>query len=469
MNTCSRMTRKRSWRAGGMCLGFLWLALSGCSRRTEPAARPNIVLVTIDTLRADRLSAYGYDRETTPFLDSLAAAGVRFATTYSPSSWTVPSMASLFTSLEPDYHGIQRGLVEDDRIVGQQVLADSFTLLAEVLRAAGYRTFGVSANLHLASEYGFGQGFDRYENLGFANADRIAPVLEAWGPELEAGAEPYFLWIHYFDPHDPYYPREPWFENPVPALAGEVSANEPIEIWHLYWLNSPDGRRRNPRRLKPELRIAQAAYDSEISYTDDQIRRAFDHLGIGPETLVVVTSDHGEAFYEHEHLGHGQDLHEEQVRVPLIIRLPGGASAGRVIDQPVSLIDVMPTIFDVLGIAAPPAIQGDSLLRLMAGEQIEPPPIFLSIARDPPGIRGIRQGHWKYLHDLADPKADRLFDLQTDPGEQRNRVSAEPGITRELANELDRFLAAVPESLEPELEEVDEKTLDQLRALGYVD
>ena len=465
-----RQARRRAFGAAFVCLALVsTLALSGCRRREGPPARPDIVLITIDTLRADRLSAYGYDRETSPFLDELAASGVRFAATYSPSSWTVPSMASLFTSLEPDHHGVQRGIVKKEKIRGQEILADDFTLLAEVLQQAGYRTFGVSANLHLAKRFGFAQGFDHYRNLGFANADRIAPVLEEWRDMLVSGPDPYFLWIHYLDPHDPYYPREPWFENPVPALAGEVSEQNPVQIDRLYWLNSADGRRRNPRRLKKELRIAEAAYDAEISYTDDQIRQALAALDPASEAFVVVTADHGEAFYEHEHLGHGQDLHEEQVRVPLILRFPGALHRGRVVEKPVSLVDVMPTILDFLAIEPPGDSQGRSLLPLITGSTSPLPPVFLAVSRAEPGIRGIRQGDWKYLRTLGDPAGDRLFDLRSDPGERRNLAGEYPEVAEDLARRLDRFLAAAPTEMRPELEEVNEETLDELRALGYVE
>jgi arylsulfatase A-like enzyme len=441
----------------------------GCRLGVAPAPCPDIVLITIDTLRSDRVSAYGYARQTTPFLDALAGRGVRFATSYSPSSWTVPSMASLFTSLEPDHHGIQRGLVEKNRIVGQEVLAESHILLAEILREAGYRTYGVSANLHLASEFGFAQGFDHYENLGFANADRIAPVLAAWSGELRSGTQPFFLWIHYFDPHDPYYPRAPWFENPVPALAGEVSEADPVDIRRLYWLNSPDGRRRAPRRLKKELRIAKAAYDAEISYTDQQIRQAFETLDLGENDLIVVTADHGEEFYEHGNLGHGQDLHEEQVRVPMILRLPDAAHAGRVVDQPVSLIDVVPSILDYLDLDPPPEAQGTSLLPLIDNDDKDRGPVYLAVSRAEPGLRAVRQGSWKYIRDLGGPRGDRLFDLATDPGERRDVRLEEPAKARQLASQLDEFLAHVPISVQPELEEVDAETLDELRALGYVE
>ena len=475
-SSTSTRTRSRSRVSTGsgrlalIPLTFLLLAQTlGCRPVEEPPPRPNIVLITIDTLRSDRVSAYGYDRQTTPFLDALADQGVRCTTSYSPSSWTVPSMASLFTSLDPDHHGVQRGLIEKNRIVGQEVLDDSYLLLAEILRAAGYRTYGVSANLHLAPRFGFAQGFEHYENLGFANADRIAPVLETWSEELRSGGQPYFLWIHYFDPHDPYYPREPWFENPVPALAGEFSEDDPVDIRRLYWLNSPDGRRRNPRRLKKELRIAKAAYDAEISYTDEQIRQAFETLDLDANALIVVTADHGEEFYEHGNLGHGQDLHEEQVRVPLILRLPGAAHAGGIVRQPVSLIDVTPTILDLLGLHLPPMSQGESLLPLIDDSSLERAPIYLAVSRAEPGLRAIRQGSWKYIRDLGNSREDRLFDLSSDPGEQRNLLGEEPVKARELADQLDAFLATAPSLAQPSIEEVDEETLDELRALGYVD
>ena len=458
------------WRGVLIPVLFLPLAVAlGCRRVEAPAPRPDVVLITIDTLRSDRVSFNGYSRQTTPFLDELANQGVRFATAYSSSSWTVPGMASLMTGLQPDHHGVQRGLVEEGEIVGQEVLDDRFNLLAESLREAGYRTFGVSANLHLAEQFGFAQGFDHYVNLGFANADRIAPVLEEWRGELRSRTSPYFLWIHYFDPHDPYRPHSPWFENPVPELAGDFTVEKPVILRRLYFLNSPDGRRRAPRRLKKELRIAKAAYDAEIHYTDDQIRQAFEVLGLGSDELIVVTSDHGEEFFEHGHLGHGQDLHEEQVRVPLILRLPDNQHQGLVIEDPISLVDVAPTILDFLRIEPLPEIQGRSVWPLVQSQESSANPVFLAVSRAEPGLRAVRQGSWKYIRDLGNPEGGLLFDLGSDPHEQNNLLLEEPAIAGRLSSTLDDFLDSVPVFEPPQLEEVSDETLDELRALGYVD
>jgi arylsulfatase A-like enzyme len=446
---------------------LLW---GGCSSsESELAPRPNIVLITIDTLRSDRVGAYGYARETSPFLDELAAEGVRFAIAYSPSSWTVPSMASLFTSLHPDRHGVQHGLVRRGEIFGQEILDESYVLLAEILRDNGYRTFGVSANLHLAPEFGFGQGFDRYTNLGFAEAARIAPVLDAWSRELRSAPTPFFLWIHFFDPHDPYIPHFPWFETFAPELSGEMGHPDPFWIRRLQKLASTRDRETSTGAFRRELVLAEAAYDAEIRYVDGEIRRTLCALDIEPDDLVIVTSDHGEEFFEHGVLGHSQHLFEEQVRIPLIIRFPAGEYRSRVIDEPVSLVDLLPSLLEYLSIPSPHEVDGRSFLPLLESGVRPAAPVFLSVSRHEPNLRGIRQDRWKYVRELQRPRQGLLYDLEADPGERLNLFSEEQRIRAELSAKLDAFLTDVHTARGPRLQEVGEETLEQLRALGYVD
>lgn len=186
--------------------GIALLAL-GCG----DAPRPNVLLVTIDTLRADRLSGAGHSRQTTPYLDELAASGVRFERAYASSSWTAPSVASLLTSLDPRRHGIEHGHLSEQVIVQQEVIPESLPLWPELLRNAGYRTYGITANTHLYGHFGFDRGFDRYECIGFLTADEVLETLERWQLEITA-SEPWFVWVHLLDPHARYTPRSPWID-----------------------------------------------------------------------------------------------------------------------------------------------------------------------------------------------------------------------------------------------------------------
>lgn len=463
----------RTWSRGPArelaASALLAVALFGCARIPEPVApRPNILLVTLDTVRGDRLGSYGYHRDTSPFLDSLAAEGVLFNRAYSVSSWTVPSMASMLTGLHPESHGVTHGLVQQGEIFGQEVLSDEYQLLAELLEQAGYRTFGVTASLHLASEFGFGQGFGRYENVGFASADKVLPVLESMQEEILLGEEPYFLWLHLFDPHDPYRPRQPWIGSyfPEPEAATEFGLLGPREL----------RRHRRQRRAAEDgqfekvIEFADAAYDSEINYTDRAVQSAFETLGVSPEDLIVITSDHGEEFLEHRGFGHAETLFEEQVRIPLIVRLPGKAHSGKVIEEPVSLLDILPSILDWLDLDQPETVHGQSFLTSLEATTIPPRPLFLSLSRTRSDLSSVLVGNWKYIHDNKKRSRHKLFDLASDPGERTNLIGKEPERTGEMARELSNHLAmAESQRLASTLEEVPPETVEQLRALGYVD
>jgi arylsulfatase A-like enzyme len=447
---------RRSAALTPILLAVVWWA--ACGGAGEPSSpRPNIVLVTLDTLRADSLGAYGYHRDTSPFLDSLAGDGLRCAQAYSVSSWTVPAMASLFTGLHPESHGVAHGLVTAGEITGQEVLAEEFQLLAEVLQRAGYRTFAVAASLHLDRKFGFSQGFDRFENVGFANAPKALAALEEMAGEVLEGEGPYFLWLHLFDPHDPYKPRRPWirdyFSSPR-ELRQHLSTREPSAD------ESPD----------PVVDYARAVYDSEINFTDRAVYRAFDILGVSADDLIVVTSDHGEEFLEHHDFGHAGSLYEEQVRIPLIVRLPDLAHAGKVIEQPVSLLDVLPSILDWLDLEPPAPVQGRSFLSGLEDGDSPEQAIYLSLSRPQTQLSGVRAGPWKYIHDHGDEGEHRLYDLGRDPEERRNLIPQEPGRARQLARDLSSHLQEASASrLEVAVEEVSAETLEQLRALGYVD
>ena len=442
-------------------------ALSGCEPSAPPdLARPDILLLTIDTLRVDRLGSYGYYRDTTPFLDSLASEGVRFVEAYSVSSWTVPSMASLLTGLHPRSHGVLHGLVRKGKIFGQEVLSSEHRLLAELLKEAGYRTYGVSANLHLATEFGFGQGLDRYESLGFTTADKVLPVLQSWREEIAQGSQPYFLWVHLFDPHDPYYPREPWISeySPETAPSPDLDMLGPSKLRRYR-------RNRTRERVAEAVSFAEAAYDSEINYTDRAIREIFDTLAVSPRHLVVVTSDHGEEFLDHRNFGHATTLYDEQIRIPLILRLPGNAHAGTIIEHRVSLLDILPSVLDYLEIEPPAGIHGTSFLGLLQGDSMDPDrPVFVDLARPHRELSGVVAGRWKYIHDFKERARHLLFDMRADPGEQTNLVASERRTAARLAGLLSEFHASArSQKLSTPVEEITAETVEKMRALGYVD
>jgi arylsulfatase A-like enzyme len=433
------------------------LACLGCGE----APPPNVLLVTIDTLRADRMSAYGHARDTTPWLSELAADGVRFDRAYASSSWTAPSVVSLLTSLEPATHGIEHGHLKDRVIVEQEVIPDALPFWPELLRNAGYRTFGITANTHLYGRFGFARGFDRYECVGFLDADRVLEVLLGWRDEI-ADSQPWFVWIHLLDPHARYTPRAPWIGDWFPDYRREWQPLRHVLVPGSYKeLGAAPGTRR--------FELVQALYDSEIRYSDEAIRVAATALNLSERDLVVVTSDHGEEFLEHDHFGHGVSLFEEVLRVPLLLRLPGLRHAGRVIDTPVAAIDVLPSVLDALDLPAPPELQGRSLLPLLEGDAAEEVAVSASLARFPYlGKDALIQGRWK----LVKPRNSEerlLFDLESDPGEQTDVSERERERSEAMALALARRLEAARERrVEPGSVELSSEELEQLEALGYV-
>ena len=444
-------------------LSLLLLALCACGKPTPPP-RPNLILITIDTLRQDHLSSYGYARDTSPFLDSLAANGARFTRAYSTSSWTVPAVASLMTSLHPESHGVVSGAVSAGEVRGQQILSGGITRLPELLQQAGYKTFGITANGHLTAELGYAQGFDRYENFGFGvKADELNGTLARWKDEIVASA-PYFLWLHYFDPHAPYVPRAPWLAEYAPK--GIKKPRRLIVNHAASYLQMAVGR--NPL----ELEYVVALYDSEIAFTDRAIEQAVTMLDPGSESLILVTSDHGEEFRDHGGFGHSSNLFEESVKIPLIVRLPRAAHAGRVVDEPTSLVDVGPGLLDYLGVEVPQRFQGSSFMPLVEGRRPDSPRAVLSsLSRDGwPETRAIVQDGWKYIRASFGSRHSRelLFHLDSDPAEREN-LAADSRLERtELSGLLDERLARYASDLEPEIHVATDETLDELRSLGYL-
>ena len=434
-----------------------------------PAA---VVLITIDTLRADFVSFNGHAPQTTPFLDELARTGVVFSQAYATSSWTVPSMASLFTSLTPSSHGVTRGAVRREKVVSQRALPSSLTTLAETLKQAGYATVGVPGNLHLSAEMGFGQGFDYYADAGFHSAPTINALANqqlehafgaGWHDTWKTRRP--FLWVHYFDPHDPFTARAPWISRYAPAFDANPSAFPAGLTMRSLRQRFPNPDAALAARLTP-------LYESEVSYTDDAIRAIGSRLGLeDPNLLLIVTADHGEEFVDHGALGHGHTLYEELVRVPLFLRWPSGLPQGVRVDTPVSLLDIFPTLVELLDLSPPPMpLQGHSIAPLLRGAA-DPTPRRLYFELDRrPRRRAIRDGTWKLIREFGDPPRMRLFDLDHDPRELHDLAQEHGDIAKRLAGELADWHAALPRPPENprDVPIRNDAATEQLHALGYL-
>jgi arylsulfatase A-like enzyme len=438
-------------------------------RSAEPSAPRNVLLIAIDTLRADHTSAYGYERDTTPALARLAEAGVRFDRAYAPSSWTKPSVASIFTGQYPHRHGLNFVLA---------TLPASAETLAERLASAGFATAGVVSHNFVDAENGFDQGFEMFDSAeaGGHSHESTAGVTKrarAYLERLRAAGRPFFLFVHYFDPHYEYR-RHPQYGFAAESV-GRLRGGEDIR----------DLRDMQPSLDADEVTFLEDVYDEEIRFTDagiGELLDALEALGLADDTLVVVTADHGEELLERGWLGHTRTLYEEVVRVPFIVRARASAAAGRVVTTPVSLVSLAPTILDYAGVDAPDAdFQGPSLRPLIDGSgDVELPPVRSEvrfIVLDPDNIlaekiafkRSLIDGQFKLIKDFRAQTLE-LYDLERDPGERENLAAARPERVRQMLIGLKRTRGVETEAGAGDADvTLDPKDAELLRKLGYID
>jgi arylsulfatase A-like enzyme len=417
-------------------------ALATVGSRRHPPRPPNVVVIVIDTLRADHLPLYGYQRDTAPFLSALAADSVVFTAAESTSAWTAPATASLFTSLYPFQHDVVTGFMVAQSLQGQPEvveldrLPDEVATLPEVMNAAGYSTFGLTANINIGEPMGFARGFDRFRNYTQDEpAEVLAKRAKRWRLQMSA-ALPYFLYMHFMDPHAPYRERRPWFEPPA------------------------DPNRRNI-----------AAYDSEIAYMDSVLKDLYAAMGWERDTILIVTADHGEEFGDHRGEGHGKTLYSEMLHVPLLVRYPERFPARRIV-EPVGLIDVLPTLRELTRSAPEPRDEGLSLVPLLRGAPIDPErrSLFAHLLRRDQGgrlLHSARRGPWKYIEGSSGERL--LFNLATDPRESANVVERGAIVAERLQATLRDFVRTARKlSGRPIIIPPDPETIEHLRALGYV-
>jgi arylsulfatase A-like enzyme len=423
--------------------GLLLIAGGGCQGWRYDPHHPDLVLVVIDTLRADHLGAYGYGRPTSPHIDALAARGARFDSAWAAAPWTLPSIMSIQTSRYPSSHR-----VENDGLK----LAPDIPTLAATLRAAGYATAGFVSHIYASRLFGFDRGFERFDDFGVSQpgyrleagleprADRVVDAALAW---LRAqGHRPVFLFVHLFDPHWPYDPPASYralfpddYRGPLDATYDSISKfQDPL-------VPLPEDYRS----------FLVDRYDGEIRFTDDQVGRLLqgvDRSGREGRAWIVLTADHGEEFKEHGSMGHGRALYEEVIHVPLIVAAPGDRPSR--IDTPVSGIDLFPTLAAIAGAAPPPGLQGRSLLPLLrptegpggapGGTGSPPPP-----AADRPLVsetvrlnayrKAVREGPLKLIRFMGENRTE-LYDLASDPQERHDLSERRPAARQMLLRAL---------------------------------
>ncbi len=412
----------------------LVLALTLISGPAAGAVRRdlNVLLITIDTIRADRVGCYGYAAAGTPNLDRLAAEGVRFANAYAQVPLTLPSHCSIMTGTYPPDHLVRNN--------GTYSLGSGLPTLAGTLKARGYTTAAFVASFTLDSRFGLARGFDLYDDgvqgeealKSFRSERDAGAVLAALGPWIEKNrGERFFGWAHFYDPHLPYAPPPPF------------------DIDYK-------GRR----------------YDGEIAYVDHIVGKLLELLksrGLLDRTLILVAGDHGEALGEKKEIDHGLFLYDGTLKVPLIIRFAGGLPAGLVVPARVRLIDIMPTILDLLGIAVPDGVRGTSLLPYVRGRKTSDLPSYIETVypRENYGwseLRGLIDGPWKYIQA---PKPE-LYDLARDPREERNRVAEQPAVVKDKTRKLDALIAGSRALKGAKRRTLSAAETERLRSLGYL-
>ncbi len=469
---------------------FLWPALAvaitavavGTALRTDggpgtsrSAGRPNVLLISIDSLRRDHLRSYGYQRDTSPVMERLAREGVVFETVVAPTSWTLPSHITMMTGISPETHGV----IDDGRR-----LSSAATTLAEVFRFEGYETAGFVSGPYLRAEYGFYQGFDLYDdysvelaqpafgNLSLADESHswiTAPVLaksfSSWFEDWSSrhrGA-PFFAFLHQWDVHYDYLPPPPY-----------------DTMFDAAYLGSATGRYEHMKSSMSarDLEHVVALYDGEIRFSDelvDHLISALENGGILDQTIVILTADHGEEFYEHGLKGHRHQLYDESLLVPLVMRYPPSLAAGIHVRQQVRLMDIART---VLGLAKVNPPQGFGSIKGESGVQRgrdladlvnrAPGPVVHAFGSLGGSMFFLRTGRHKFLLN-ADFETEELYDLMRDPEELDNIVKSQLELAAEMRAELQSWMSKMSAVDVADRFDPGYRNREQLRALGYLE
>ncbi|MBW1884323.1 MAG: sulfatase [Deltaproteobacteria bacterium] len=454
----------------------IWSA-AGCSSEPE-AARGDILVVILDTVRRDRLSAYGYERKTSPVLESLSAASRKYTNAYATSGWTTPSHASLFTGLYP----VRHGATQENWQLSQEVNS-----LAEVLQDAGYQTVGVTGNAMITAERGFDQGFEIYHESwrGAPNRARDAISVE-WVKTFLAERDdprPLFLFVNLIGAHTPYDSCG----KSCAAFGAKLDGQLTDSFWKDFYL----GRRAFTSLQFDRLR---RLYDAEVKEVDANLGRiliAFDYTRDPATSLVAVASDHGENIGDHGHVNHVFSLYETTIQIPLVIRYPKAFARGSVDERPVQLVDLFPTLLAVAGLARDDypshgrnLLEDDASPRTILTEYYRPEQAMIRLFTDVERpnerrvsayqrrLRTISRDGWKLIWG-SDGKHE-LYHLAQDP-EEANNLIADPraaverdGLIEELNALIERYGQGERFSTEGH-STLDKATQQELRALGYLE
>lgn len=458
----------------GLAVHRYFYGVSGFAKqsvvRTEATLdKPNIVFITLDALRADHLGTYGYQKEITPNLDKLAQQGVVFENAFVNAPWTFPSFASMMTSRYPTELDTSIDELSSIEIMNKGRLIEAPETIAERLETLGYQTQAVVTNGWLVPKRGFPQGFTGYahvENLmpyhykfHFQNsalafllnqipgieknlerfydflfgpawqhlrtpAFKLTPWVNGWLEEHQNHR--FFLWVHLIDPHNPY--------DPAPRFTPELEEPSPGRVQQLREISARDPEQIRWREVDRQALIA--LYDGDISQGDfgvGQLWQRLNELGLTEKTILIISADHGEEFWDHGGMGHGRTFYQETIRVPLIILGPG--IGPRRVTQNVSLLDLFPTIIDLIGEKTPQGALGRSLKPLIEGKYLPDEPVIAEANSREDKARAIIWGNYKLIHNYFTDE-EKLYNLRTDPQEKINLIDLQPGIAYQLHQRL---------------------------------
>jgi arylsulfatase A-like enzyme len=432
------------------------LVSDGARAPARSSKRPNVIVILLDTLRPDYLGLYGAESEVAPFLAEIAGKSVVFENALSTSSWTAPSVASLFTSLYPTQHSVVQGFRAHRKIISKlneegsaelmvNHMPPDLATLPELFKAAGYRTFGLAANINIGDEIGFSRGFDRFEKHVRAPAEELYNKVAEWREEI-VKQRPFFLYLHFNDAHIPYHIRNPYFK---PA--------------------------------KSRKDDAAARYRSEIGYLDAYLKKTWQLSGLAENSVLVVLSDHGEEFWDHGSTQHGPTLYSELQYVVMMMYGPEHGIPAQRIKVNVSLVDVLPTLADLIGkplaerregVPLTPLFssddKGDALRKRLQDRCLFAHRMYSSSRKL--ALWSITWNNWKLIDWWGDRR--KLFDHKTDRGEYHDLYLKRPKIAEKLYSRLSTFKERMErgqETTDQNEIDLDEDLLTKLKALGYVE
>lgn len=421
--------------------------LLGCTKKEISdldTSKLNVVVILVDTLRADHLPFYGYQKDTAPYLSGLAKKSVVFDNAFSSSSYTGPATASVFTSLYPSQHGVITGhfanlkMQKKDKTVTFDRISEEAVTLGEEMTSAGFKSFGLADNLNISKEMGFTQGFSKFETYRYETATKMNQTLLSWRTEIESSGR-YFLYLHYMDPHEPYNKRSPWY----------VESNDPKQ---------------------KEIN----AYDSEINFVDSHIKEMADLFGWEKNSIIIFLSDHGEEFWDHGGFGHGKTLYREVIQVPFFVYVPGSAP-GR-IPHHVTTLDILPTLSALLKFPSKEYWEGHNLLPVIEQNQQQDRLLFSELLRRPehprPEVRSVVTPDWHYISKKPKDGERRheLYNARTDRREKVNESKNREAIVTELSDRVMNVSKGKITFTDNVVEKpISVEGLEELKTLGYAE